>query len=216
MTRNQKGCYMDLLNAQFHNGPLSLDEIKTVLAGDFGSSWPTLQKKFERDESGRFFNARLKEERDKRRLYSESRRNNAHMNKHMRSHMVKHMENENRNEIKDEKLLKDFEKFWTLYPFRNGKKLLKKDALKQFSKLDEAMHPQIFEAVKNYVKSGQMPRDAVRFLKDDFWREWIAPVPIAEKLSVKTEMPDRTTQPRWEYPPEAQALIKKAIPRVSA
>ena len=108
-----------------------------------------------------------------------------------------------------------FEDFWKLYPSRNGKKLLKKDAFKQFAKLDEATYPDILQAVRNYVKSGQMPRDAVRFFKDDYWREWIAPVPIAEKLSVKTEMPDRTTQPRWQYPPEVQALVKGAIPRGS-
>src|SRR5688572_2070648 len=46
-SRHLKGCYMDLLTAQFNNGPLSLDEIRTVLGSDFGQHWPTLQKKFE-------------------------------------------------------------------------------------------------------------------------------------------------------------------------
>ena len=99
MTRHQKGCYIDLLCAQFNNGKLSLDEIKTVLGGDYGQSWPTLSKKFEKDESGLFFNRRLQEEKEKRVKYSESRRANRkdHMNKHMNNHMSPHMENENIN-----------------------------------------------------------------------------------------------------------------------
>jgi len=102
LSRHLKGCYIDLLCAQFNNGPLSTDEIKTVLGTDFGSAWPAIQKKFERDESGRFFNRRLQEEKDKRMRYSESRRlNRIHMNNHMYEHMDN--ENENKNENKERK-----------------------------------------------------------------------------------------------------------------
>ncbi len=34
-TRHLKGCYMDLLNAQFNNGHLSLDEIKKTIPDIF-------------------------------------------------------------------------------------------------------------------------------------------------------------------------------------
>lgn len=99
-TRHLKGCYMDLLNAQFNNGPLSLDEVKTVLGSDFGSSWPTLQKKFKIGETGLFFNERLQHEKDKRVNYSRSRKENA---KHMVEHMPKHMENEPEIRIENQK-----------------------------------------------------------------------------------------------------------------
>lgn len=66
-TRHLKGCYMDLLHAQFNNGRLSLSEIKTVLGADFGLTWPTLSKKFMQDDSGNYYNEkaeRVKQERE--------------------------------------------------------------------------------------------------------------------------------------------------------
>lgn len=101
LSRFLKGCYMDLLHAQFNNGHLSLEEIKTVLGSDFGSSWPALQKKFSVDPAGNFFNERLEQEQLKRKSFVQSRRNNlnkkSHIDDHMDNHMVCHMENENRN-----------------------------------------------------------------------------------------------------------------------
>lgn len=99
MTRHLKGCYMDLLNAQFNNGHLSLDEIKTVLASDFGNAWPTLQKKFITDENGLFFNERAEIEKFKRQAFTKSRQDNlkskSHKQPHMKKHMDAHMDNEN-------------------------------------------------------------------------------------------------------------------------
>jgi len=92
MTRFLKGCYMDLLHAQFNSGPLSLEEIKTVLGSDF-SAWGTLSKKFKANSAGNFFNERLEQERNKRAKFTESRRNNL-----KKPHMGPHMENENENE----------------------------------------------------------------------------------------------------------------------
>jgi len=108
LSRHQKGCYMDLLIAQFHSGPLSLEEIKAVLGADFGQAWPYLLKKFVTNGDGLFFNERLATEVEKRKNFSESRRRNA-SNKnpasaeHVLQHMHEHMENENRNEdiVKD-------------------------------------------------------------------------------------------------------------------
>lgn len=82
MTRHLKGCYMDLLHAQFNNGHLSLDEIKTVLGSDFGKSWPALQKKFVKDDNGFYYNSRLESEIIKRKSFNDSRRDNA-AGKHM-------------------------------------------------------------------------------------------------------------------------------------
>lgn len=69
LTRHLKGCYIDLLIAQFNNGHLSLEEIRTVLGTDF-SAWNTLQKKFAQDAAGKFFNGRLEAEVNKRKEYS--------------------------------------------------------------------------------------------------------------------------------------------------
>lgn len=100
---------MDVLHAQFNSGPLSLEEIKTVLGSDFGTSWPTIQKKFKQTDAGLFFNERLEAEKVKRKTFTESRRKNLakakkshmepHMDSHMANHMEPHMENENRNNV---------------------------------------------------------------------------------------------------------------------
>ncbi len=117
-SRFLKGCYMDVLHAQFNNGRLSLEEIKTCLGSDFGTAWPTLQKKFKQDKTGLFFNERLELEKEKRKAFTESRRKNLegspHMDTHMKPHMVTHMENEdvnkNINEINKKEPKIDFSK----------------------------------------------------------------------------------------------------------
>lgn len=104
-SRFLKGCYMDVLNAQFNHGHLSLEEIKVCLGSDFGTSWPTLQKKFKIDEIGLFFNERLEVEKNKRAAYTASRRNNlpksTDMSPDMSAHINNDMENENINRNED-------------------------------------------------------------------------------------------------------------------
>lgn len=73
LSRFLKGAYMDILVAQFNSGPLSLEEIKTVLGSDFGQAWPALQKKFQQTSDGLFFNKRLELEKQRRHEYSKSR-----------------------------------------------------------------------------------------------------------------------------------------------
>lgn len=110
MSRFLKGCYMDLLHAQFNHGPLSLEEVKAVLGSDFGQTWPSLVKKFNEKE-GRFFNERMEQEKEKRKKHSEHQRRNAKKrwdksdgicdgiaNAHASS-MPLENESENRNEI---------------------------------------------------------------------------------------------------------------------
>lgn len=101
-SRFLKGCYMDLLMAQFNSGHLSLEEIKTVLGSDFGQAWPALRKKFVTDQEGLFFNERLEVEKNARQKYVESRKKNRDVNTY-ETHMSTHMENENRNKDKIEK-----------------------------------------------------------------------------------------------------------------
>lgn len=101
-TRHLKGCYIDLLSSQFNSGRLSLAEIKTVLGADFGQSWPTLQKKFRKDENDLYYNERMEQEQEKRKRFTESRRRNLDSKKPLvDDHVGKikggHMENVNEN-----------------------------------------------------------------------------------------------------------------------
>lgn len=153
MSRFLKGCYMDLLHAQFNHGRLSLEEIKTCLGSDFGQTWPTLQKKFKADEKGLFFNERLELEKVKRQAYCKSRGNNRSGKSYEQSyeeHMSPHMENRNRNRIKsrdgiedrkvlfinglqifaneyDQEMLTAFAKYWTEHGPKDKKMRFEKE-----------------------------------------------------------------------------------------
>lgn len=65
LNRHQKGCYLDLLVAQFNNGPLSLDTIKAVLGQD-QAAWTVLSKKFKQTGEGLWYNERMETEKKKR------------------------------------------------------------------------------------------------------------------------------------------------------
>lgn len=81
LTRNQKGCYMDLLAAQFNSGPLSLEQVKTVLGTD-QANWTVLQAKFKKKvENGNelFFNERMESEKIRRRTFMDKQSENGRL-----------------------------------------------------------------------------------------------------------------------------------------
>lgn len=129
LSRFLKGCYMDLLHAQFNNGRLSLEEIKVCLGSDFGTSWPTLQKKFKQDENNLFFNERLEQEQIKRKAFSQSRRDNVNT-RYNKSTLVPtyvedmkvHMENTNKDPVLNKEENEDFK--FTANGFMAGKEHL--------------------------------------------------------------------------------------------
>jgi len=93
-SRTMKGAYLDLLVAQFNQGGLSLSDIKQVLGSDFWM-WDTkLVSKFQK-ENDLYFSPRLQKEMTKRRVFSQSRRDNLKSVTHMETHM----ENENEDRI---------------------------------------------------------------------------------------------------------------------
>lgn len=116
---------MDLLIAQFNNGPLSLDTIKTVLGQD-QASWTVLSSKFKQTAEGLWFNERLATEIEKRKKFSDSRRENIRKRYDKEKstsvdtsveHMYIHMENRNRDSLsvlkKDSYSSKDRQDFLT-------------------------------------------------------------------------------------------------------
>jgi hypothetical protein len=78
----------------------------------------------------------------------------------------------------NEKYIYAFDDFWKNYPARNGKVLGKPEAFKKYCTQKESDLPLINQAVTNYadsedVKKGIGIRDPKRFLKDDYWRNWL-------------------------------------------
>jgi hypothetical protein len=97
MSMEQKGKFITLLCIQHQKGHLSEKDMLHIC----GSYDEDVFTKFQKDEQGKFYNIRLEEEIDKRKAYSESRRNNRKKKEDMNntsSSYVQHMENENENE----------------------------------------------------------------------------------------------------------------------
>ena len=109
MTDEQIGKYIKLLCYQHQMGHLSeRDMLKICSTYD-----EDIFSKFEKDEDGLYYNARLHQEVEKRKAYSESRRQNRtkkDMNNISNSY-VKHMENENINVISIKNKVPSVEEF---------------------------------------------------------------------------------------------------------
>lgn len=176
LSRHLKGCYIDLLHAQFNNGHLSLDEVRTVLGPDF-NAWDTLQKKFERDEKGLFFNKRLEQEQQKRKAFAESRRKNVSVR--YESTHVKHtnlrMENENENAIENRngvEIEPRFKDFWEAY----GKKVDRIKCEAKWKKIPQGAREKIMAHVTEYVKSTPDPqyrKNPATYLNNESWNNEI-------------------------------------------
>lgn len=127
MTFEEKGAYFELLIFQFNNGKFSKAQAKQVLSICSTSVFENVLQKFDTD--GKFFwKQRLSDEIEKRRKFSESRRNNAKSHKTPKAY-AKHMENENKDENENE-ILNEYEN-WTQQIFDGNDHLFEQMFLKE-------------------------------------------------------------------------------------
>ena len=104
MSNEEVGKYIRLLCIQHQQGYLTNEDMTDMKATK------KILNKFKQNEDGNYYNERLKYEANRRKNYTESRRNNlknAHMGSHMETHMDKHMENENINKNINENEIKN-------------------------------------------------------------------------------------------------------------
>ena len=106
MSMEQKGKFITVLCLQHQKGHLSEKDMLQIC----GTYDEDIFNKFQKDSEGKFFNVRLEQEVDKRKSYSESRRNNRKKKEdviNISDTYVEHMENENEieNTIKEKKVL---------------------------------------------------------------------------------------------------------------
>ena len=141
MTFEEKGAYFELLMTQFNQGHMTSHMIGRMV----GQLWSSIEQKFVKDENGLWYNIRLEEEKEKRKAFTESRRNNIkgknqHTEKktkkvcHKKGHMTTHIENVNENEIIDyfkekgytKETAKKFYDFYSVSDWKdsNGKKVI--------------------------------------------------------------------------------------------
>lgn len=92
-----KGAYIDLLMLQFQKDHMSLHMIKHVLGHRFDHIWSQISDKF-LIKDGKYWNERLRIEKENRANYCNSRKRNRNSTKNTTTHMSKHMEDENENE----------------------------------------------------------------------------------------------------------------------
>ena len=102
MSRLHKGAYMDLLMAQVNNGHMSLKQIKNLLGKEDENLWEEiLCDKFKKDAEGKYYNQKIEDVVNKKKLYAESRLKN--LSSHKDTHMDGHMEEEEEDRDIDNK-----------------------------------------------------------------------------------------------------------------
>jgi uncharacterized protein YdaU (DUF1376 family) len=188
MTLEEKGAYIELLMMQFNRGHMTSHMVGQVV----GQIWDNIKHKFKQDENELWYNERLELEINKRKAYTESRKNNINgVNQytkkvkkkggHMDGHTTSHMENE--NEIEDNNINIVFENFRKLYPgtkrgylteFENFKKKNKdwKDVL---PKLNDSLNEQIKARNRKKSMNGFVPewKHLQTYLNNRCWEEEI-------------------------------------------
>mgnify|MGYP003564181339 FL=1 len=108
MSFEEKGVYMELLMMQFNLGHMD----GRMIGQQVGQAWDKVRHKFKQDANGLWYNTRLEEEKEKRKNFCESRRNNVSgVNQHTEKpkitkgrkggHTSKRMEDVNVNEVID-------------------------------------------------------------------------------------------------------------------
>jgi len=163
MTFEEKGAYIELLMMQFNRGHMGGHMVGQAI----GQLWDTVKVKFIQDSKGLWYNERLEQEQNKRKSFTDSRKNNLlGKNQHTDKggHKTDHMEDENedvnksKNKDESEKSLhsvlkeifldyysanKQMEYYWTAKDGMNLKQLITK--LKHYT--DEAKIPMTFQAM---------------------------------------------------------------------
>lgn len=120
LTHEQKGAYMDLLMLQFNKGKFTIAQAKQVLSICFANVWDVLSEKFETDGK-HYWNHKLKEEVEKRKKFTDSRRKNALSKEKEEKNpeaYAKHMEDEDVN-VNNNKGVENFEDPLKAYIDRN-------------------------------------------------------------------------------------------------
>ena len=198
MTHEAKGAYMDLLVFQFNNGNFTEQQAKQVLSICFASVWEVMKNKFKTEgENGEFlYNERLRNEINKRKAFSESRKINALHEKRPRKAYAKHMGNENENEnidiIKDkkEKYSADFLSFYNAYP----KHKKRDDAFKAWKSLN-GTRPELsvlLAAIEDQKKSEEWLKENGQFIP--YPASWLRAGSWADEVNTNNGQPEHSKE----------------------
>lgn len=116
MNFEELGAYMRILMRQFNCDALPIEMIKRVLGNQYEVIWPMVKEKFIQDSDGNFFNERLRLEKQKRKAFTQSRKDNL-MGKHKESHKEKHTVKRMGNGNGDGNVNRNKDGIEIIYPF---------------------------------------------------------------------------------------------------
>lgn len=88
-----------------------------------------------------------------------------------REREIKGKEKKKNKEIYKEK----FDLFWKAYPGRNGRKVGKQNSKKNFFLIPESELDNVIKAAKICCDETDFPKDPERFLKDNYWKDYLEP-----------------------------------------
>jgi hypothetical protein len=183
MTFEEKGAYIEILMLQFNRGHMTSYMIGQLV----GQLWESIRCKFVQDEQGLWYNIRLDQEKDKRMLFTQSRRNNIKgLNQHTIGHMTSHMENENedvnRNINKVKIIDTQFEEFWDLYDYKKSRDKAEK-AWKTLNKEEKALALQHAPVYAQSTPDKQFRKHPTTYLNNKSFNDEIIERTISTKLS---------------------------------
>lgn len=111
---------------------------------------------------------------------------------------------EKKRNIRAAKISEAFERWWKTYPEREGRKLGKKVAASIFKKIPQKLWDDLKIATTNYIKyleCGVNAKDPERFLRNNFWKDFIKPAVISK--------PQRSKKPKEKTFEEVYEEMKK-------
>ena len=175
LSAEQKGKFIDLLCAQHQKGRLRKKDMLHICK----TYDEDIFCKFRRDSEGLYFNEKLEFEQNRRRAYSESRRNNRKKKDNPLNNIsktyVQHMETETETiTITDTKteIFPTFDDFWNLYDYKKNKP----KSITAWNKLKQKDKEAIMDYLPMYIQS--TPDKAFRkhpptFLNNRGWEDEI-------------------------------------------
>jgi hypothetical protein len=119
------------------------------------------------------------------------------------------LDNNVKNEKKTKKVKKNisdkkaemFERWWKSYPKRNGRRVGKNKAGALFKQIPENDWPDLKTATANYSAECNFHKDPERFLRNDFWKEYIKAPDKSRSTNDETDFSD--------YPENTRLLLEQ-------
>jgi len=190
MSADEVGKYIRILCHQADKGSLTLSQLKRICEGSVPEA---VMEKLKIDDEGKYYQERMRTEREKRMNYSESRRQNRvkkenNICKTYDSHMEN--ENENINTLKNKgvkggkEINISFDVFWDAYGKKVGNKKL---CIQRWNKLKDEERQTIIDTLPSFLKSisdkKYLPYPE-KYLNERRWEDEISISPVKNNSPV--------------------------------